>query len=212
MTDDPAFHHPLAGAIDKIEPNARYTADDLALLLGLHRMSVVTLAQAGYLPGEKVSNRTGGGRHYEWAGQAIIEAVGTEPPPLDDEAHHKYSLATLWRWGCGCDDCRAWHYESTRQRRRDQIEKKFPEQTRREVLAAVADGTQVADAAAKVGVSAHQVWGYTRVDEVFAAALDEAGEVLCVDATDSKCGTPGGHRWLKCRGTACRIAKRGGAS
>ncbi|MCC2280867.1 hypothetical protein LKL35_36705 [Streptomyces sp. ET3-23] len=197
--------HPLARVVDRITPNARYRAPDLAELLGLARSSTDTLILSGWFPGAEWERVPGAdGRRRVWTGAALIAAADTDPPALD---HNRYAPSTLWRLGCGCDDCLAWHNADSRDRRRAVADAAFPAQRRRQVLELVAAGKvgSIEEAAALAEVTPGQVFGLARRDEEFRAALDEAAVVLCVGG--DLCGRPRGYR-TGCRGTACRRAHR----
>ncbi|KOU43574.1 hypothetical protein [Streptomyces sp. WM6378] len=61
--------HPLSRVVDRIDPDARYTASDLAAMLGIAKTNVNSLALGGLLPGgvwETISER--GGRRRAWQG------------------------------------------------------------------------------------------------------------------------------------------------
>jgi hypothetical protein len=197
--------HPLARVVDRIDPDARYGTADLAELLGLARSSTSTLALSGWFPGSEWERVPGAhGRRLVWTGAALIAAADTDPPALD---HTRYAPSTLWRLGCGCDDCLAWHNADSLTRRRAAADVVFPEQRRRQVLELVAAGdvATIEEAAARAEVTPGQVFGLARRDDDFRAALDEAAVALCVGG--DQCGRPCGYR-NGCRGTACRRAHR----
>lgn len=195
--------HPLASLVDRIDPAALYRIPDLAELLGLSRSSAMALELSGWFPGsgrERVPGARGVRR--VWTGAALIAAAGIDPPPLD---HGRYAPSTLWRLGCSCDDCLAWHNADTRGRRRAVSDERFPQEKRDQVLELVAAGdvASITEAAKEAGVTAGQVYGLALRDAEFRAALDEAGMALCRGG--DRCGRPAGYR-QGCRGTACRLA------
>ncbi|MGW1617448.1 hypothetical protein ACWCQZ_50995 [Streptomyces sp. NPDC002285] len=145
-----------------------------------------------------------GGRQRVWTGAALMAAADTDPPALD---HSRYAPSTLWRLGCACDGCLAWHNGDSRQRRRAVSDAAFPEQRRRQVLelASAGEVDTIEEAAAQAEVSPGLVFGLARRDDAFRAALDEAAVGLCVGG--DLCGRPNGYR-TGCRGTACRRAHR----
>lgn len=197
------MQHPLAGVVDRIDPDALYRTPDLADLLGLALSSTNTLALSGWFPGAERERVPGAdGVRQVWTGAALIAAAGTDPPPLD---HTRYSPSTLWRLGCGCDTCLAWHNADSRSRRRARSDAAFPEQRRRQVLDLVAAGdvATIEEAAERTGVTPGQVHGLARRDDTFRAALDEAATALCIGG--DRCGRPCGYQ-AGCRGTACRRA------
>lgn len=138
-----------------------------------------------------------------WTGAALIAAAGAEPPPLD---HARYASSTLWRLGCGCDDCLA-------VRRRHPLpaahglRRRIPQQRRREFLELLASGevASLAEATERARVTAGQVLGLASRDDDFRDALDEAGMALC--AGRQRMLRPGGlpQRLLR---TACWRAHR----
>jgi hypothetical protein len=197
--------HPLARVVDRIDPDARYRAADFPELLGLARSSTNTLILSGWFPGAEWERVPGAdGRQRVWTGAALIAAADTDPPALD---HSRYAPSTLWRLGCGCDDCLARHNADSRTRRRAAADAAFPEQRRRQVLELVSAGDvpTIEEAAARAEVTPGQVFGLARRDDDFRAALDEAAVALCVGG--DRCGRPSGYR-QGCRGTMCRRAHR----
>ncbi|MEU9056532.1 hypothetical protein AB0D37_40125 [Streptomyces sp. NPDC048384] len=117
------------------------------------------------------------GTRLVWTGAALIAAADTDPPPLD---HTRYAPSTLWRLGCGCDDCLAWHNADSRERRRVLADAAFPEQRRQQVLELVAAGdvASIEQAAERAQVTPGMVFGLARRDDAFRAALDEAAMAL----------------------------------
>jgi hypothetical protein len=198
------MQHPLAAVVDRIDPDARYRIPDLAELLGLAVSSAGTLGLSGWFPGGSRVSLPHGGGYWVWTGRALIDAADTDPPALD---HDRYSPSTLWRLGCSCDDCLAWHNADTRERRRAAVEAAFTQEQRSRMLEMMAAGdvATVTEAAAEVGVSGGQVYGLARRDAEFRAALEAAGMGLCRGG--DQCGRPIGYR-KGCRGTLCRRAHR----
>jgi hypothetical protein len=196
--------HPLARLADQIDPAGNDTSTDLASLLEVHRSTINTLRSGDYLPGSVMASHRRGGRQRTWTGQALLSALDlTDQPELD---HDLYEPSTLWRLGCRCEECTQTHNADSQERRRRDAEERFPAQRHGEVLALVRARTEVADAATQLGLTAGQVYGPARVDLEFRRELDEAAQSLYVDATDTRCGTSAGYRWMRCRATSCRIA------
>ncbi|MFJ5779986.1 hypothetical protein [Streptomyces sp. NPDC093094] len=101
------MEHPLAHVVDRIDPDARYRIPDVAVLLDLAVTSTQTLTASGWFPCSTFEPRPAPAHSRRvWTGAALIAAADTDPPPLD---HTKYAPSTLWRLGCRCDDCLAWH-------------------------------------------------------------------------------------------------------
>ncbi|MGW6203710.1 hypothetical protein ACWF9B_08700 [Streptomyces sp. NPDC055089] len=197
--------HPLTAVLDRVDPDAEYCVADLAALLRMARNSIHALVAGGWFPGgAQQPIPATGGRRTVWSGAALIAATEADLPPLD---HDRYAPATLWRMGCGCDGCLAWHNADSRTRRRGAADAAFPEQQRRQVLELIAAGdvTSIVEAAERAGVVPGRVFGRACRDADFRATLDEAAAALCVGG--DLCGRPNGYR-TGCRGTACRRAHR----
>ena len=200
--------HPLKSIERQIRAQNLYTVRDLAGLLGVSIQSVRSVHAGGYLPGaawESIPGGRGGGR-YVWRGEQLLAALDLTLDDLPALDHQRYAPATLWRLGCGCEDCSAWHNASTKADRRQQAGERFPPDRREQLLALVAAGTVVKEAAEAVGVRTGQVYGACTTDPEFSRRLDEAGEALCVAASDPQCGSHALYRRRGCRGTACRKA------
>ncbi|MEU9925054.1 hypothetical protein AB0H51_27865 [Streptomyces griseoluteus] len=207
--------HPLAEYADRIDVKADYTTRQLAALLELSLSSVTMMARYGWLPGSRIRPHARGGRQYTWTGKQLLRLAGRSLKVQYD--HERYAPSTLYRVGCRCPVCTAAHSTESQQRRRALAEEAFPEAKRTRLLELVADSTPVKDAAQKVGVSSHQVFGRAVWDADFAEALDEAGWALCVlGQTSPACGTAAAYRGNDsktsprppCRGTWCREHRR----
>lgn len=197
------MEHPLAPIVNQLDPDALYRAADLAQLLAMPVKTIGIIAQGAWLPDTRYERVPGSTiTRKVWTGKALIDASRTEPPDLD---HIRYTPSTLWRLGCACDDCLAWHNADTRDRRRVKSDAAFPKQQRRALLDLIASRqvTTVAEAAEQVGVTHGQVQGLARRDRAFREALDEAAVALCAGL--DHCGRARGYS-LGCRGTACRRA------
>lgn len=112
---------------------------------------------------------------------------------------------TLYRYGVHTQHTVAAKNEASRHYRRGLADAMFGQDARARVLAAVAAGTPLPDAAAAEHVSAAQVHGRARWDTAFRAALDEALEAYSEPYKSRHCGTPTGYR-NNCRCGPCRAA------
>jgi hypothetical protein len=198
------MEHPLARVVGRIDPDARYRTTDVAELLGLAVSSTSSLVLSGWFPGHEWERVPGAaGRRLVWTGAALIAAADTDPPDLD---HNRWARSTTWRLGCGCDDCLAWHNDDSRDRRREEADRLFPEQRREQLLGLIAAGrvSTITEAAEHVGVTPGRVHGMANRDPDFREQLDEAATALCLEL--DRCGRPGGYR-AGCRGTMCRRAQ-----
>jgi len=198
------LHHPLAPVLDRIEPEQTYTTADLSELLDMSTGSIRALTHSGWLPGSKVQPHARGGRRFVWTGQALLEAAEiSELPALD---HDRYHPSTLWRLGCGCHTCLAWHNTTSRKTRRRRAEQALPADLRAKLLRQIRAGTSVKDASLALGTTHHAVYGLARTNDTFARELDDAAQTLCAAPADSRCGTAAGYSNLQCRATHCRRA------
>jgi hypothetical protein len=178
--------------------------------------SVDMMARYGWLPGSRMRSHRRGGRQYTWTGRQLLRLAGRRIKVQYD--HEQFAPTTLYRVGCRCPVCTAAHSVESKERRRALAEEAFPEPKRERLLQLVSGARPVADAAAEVGVSIHQVYGRANWDAAFAERLDESGWSLCVlGESDAACGTASGYRGNAqgssprpaCRGTGCREWRRG---
>lgn len=189
----------------QIAPDGTYTIAVIAALTGVSRSHVTAMHQAGYLPPPARAGRKGGGWRMTWTGRELLAFADTfDPSALEPPDHDVYAPSTCRRLGCRCGRCTAWHNASTRDGRRAR-RPEFGEGQRAALLAAVEDGSALAEAAELVGLSAGAVKGRARTEPEFAARLAEACWSLC--ANPSACGTPGEYR-RGCRGTGCTTWRR----
>jgi hypothetical protein len=191
----------------RVDPDRSYTTHDLASLLGCSVSSVYAAMTAGLLPAQAVPGTgKGRGKPRTWTGAALLDAARRSTEDLPDLDHAARAASTLWRLGCGCDDCLHAHNAETREHRHRHGDRVFPEAARRQLLRMVSAGTPLDQAAAAAGVTRSQVYGRACWDSEFGGALDEAAQALCADPGRSACGTARAYRFLRCRGTACRTA------
>ncbi|MFJ4880161.1 hypothetical protein ACIP93_33805 [Streptomyces sp. NPDC088745] len=207
--------HPLASYASQIDPQEVYTVRAVAALLGMALPSVSGMATYGLLPGGRVRPHARGGRQRVWTGAQLLR-IAKRPVRVQYD-HEKLSPTTLYRVGCRCQVCVAAHSAESLERRRALAEEAFPAEQRQRVLELVETQMPVAEAAEKVGVTLHQVYGRANWDFGFAEALDEAGWSLCVLGQDNpQCSTASGYRGNEggrshrppCRGTGCREWRR----
>ncbi|WP_228984231.1 hypothetical protein [Streptomyces sp. DH12] len=208
--------HPLASYADQIDPQESYTVRRIAALLGMAPTSVSGMATYGLLPGSRTRPHARGGRQRFWTGKQLLR-IAKRPVRVQYD-HARLSPVTLYRVGCRCPACVAAHSAESLERRRALAEEAFTAEQRRRVLELIAAQTPAPEAAEKVGVTLHQVYGRALWDAEFAEELDEAGWSLCVLGQDHpQCSTASGYRGNErgeaarpaCRGTGCREWRRG---
>ena len=81
---------------------------------------------------------------------------------------------TLTRWleGCDCDRCREAQNDATRARGRARAQKRLPVQLRQKLLDAMYSGQPFRTVLRDLGLTSNQVWGLTRTDDDWSAALE----------------------------------------
>jgi hypothetical protein len=83
---------------------------------------------------------------------------------------------TLTRWleGCDCDRCREAQNDAARARGRARAQKRLPAVARQKLLDAIYNGKPFRTVLRDLGLTSNQVWGLTKTDEEWSAALDAA--------------------------------------
>jgi hypothetical protein len=82
--------------------------------------------------------------------------------------------ATLTRWleGCDCDPCRLAMNAATKARGRARAQKRLPVEMRQQLLDAMYSGQPFRAVLRDLGLTSNQVWGLTRTDDDWSAALE----------------------------------------
>jgi hypothetical protein len=83
---------------------------------------------------------------------------------------------TLTRWleGCDCEQCREAQNDAARARFRRRAQERLPIEVRQQVLDAIYAGIRFKTAIRDFGLTANQIWGLTKTDDEWLAALDAA--------------------------------------
>jgi hypothetical protein len=83
---------------------------------------------------------------------------------------------TLTRWleGCDCDGCREAQNEAARARFRRRAQERLPVEKRRQLLDCIYSGKPFRAALTDLGLTSNQVWGLTKTDKEWSAALETA--------------------------------------
>ncbi len=110
-----------------------------------------------------------------------------------------------WRTRCRCAECRTAHNDGSRAHRRRIVDtRQFPPKIRSRVLALIAAGVHITDAAAALKTSQQAIHHYARVHPEWGAELDEA--LFAGRSPDVPHGTETGYRNHRCRCPECRTA------
>jgi hypothetical protein len=97
----------------------------------------------------------------------------------DPQRHRPGSRAahgTMARWnsGCSCARCRQMQSDAARARGRRKAEERLPPVMRQQLLDAIYAGQSFRRVLHDLGLSPNQVWGLTKIDDEWFAALDAA--------------------------------------
>lgn len=121
------------------------------------------------------------------------------PPPSPHGTENR------WRAGCRCSECRTAHNDGSRTFRRRVVDtRRFPPKLRDRLLALIAAGVHITDAAAALRTSQQAIHRYARVHPEWGAELDEA--LMGGRAPEVPHGTEAGYRHHRCRCPECRQA------
>lgn len=105
------------------------------------------------------------------------------------------------------DEARAGHAEAARRLNEAVTRNLLLPAVRTDLLAAVAAGATLDDAARRYGATRQRVTALAQLDAEFADALDEAYRTAA--APDTPHGTSTGYRHYRCRCCDCRVAHHG---
>src|SRR5512133_3633430 len=79
-----------------------------------------------------------------------------------------------WYTGCRCGLCRQAHNDTERARGRAPAQARLPIEVRQKLLHAIYDGQPIRQVLHDLDLSPNQVWGLTKTDDEWSAALEEA--------------------------------------
>ena len=79
-----------------------------------------------------------------------------------------------WHSGCRCDLCYQAHADDQRTRGRAWAQQRLPVEVRQQLLDAIGSGQPFLTVLRDPGLTSNQVWGLTRTDEEWSAALEAA--------------------------------------
>ena len=86
----------------------------------------------------------------------------------------EHGTQARWNNGCSCTVCRRAHSDAERARGRAIAQERFPLEMRRQLLDALYSGQPFRATVRDLGLTPNQVWGLTKTDEEWSAALEAA--------------------------------------
>ena len=103
-----------------------------------------------------------------------LQQIRDETDPQGRRRGPQVPHGTLTRWleGCDCDRCREAQNDAARVRGRARAQKRLPAELRQQLLAAIYAGKPFKTAIRDFGLTSNQVWGLTKTDEDWSAALE----------------------------------------
>jgi len=108
-----------------------------------------------------------------------VEQLRSVRDRTDPQRHRPGSSAahgTMARWnsGCSCARCRQIQSDAARARGRRKAQERLPPEVRQRLLDAIYAGQSFRRALGDLGLTSNQVWGLTKTDKEWLAALDAA--------------------------------------
>jgi hypothetical protein len=110
----------------------------------------------------------------------------------------RHGTSAGWHTGCRCTQCRRAHSDDQRTRGRARAQKRLPFEVRQQLLNAIYSGKPFRTALRELNLTSNQVWGLTKTDEEWSAALEAA--VSAARRDDLRHGTNAAY----VRGCVCR--------
>jgi hypothetical protein len=83
-----------------------------------------------------------------------------------------HGTITRWNAGCSCTQCRQFQSDEARARGRRRAQERLPADVRQQLLDAIYGGQPFRTVLRELGLTSNQVWGLTKTDEEWAAALE----------------------------------------
>jgi hypothetical protein len=110
-----------------------------------------------------------------WTRQQLHQ-IRDETDPQGRRRGPQVPHGTLTRWleGCDCDDCHEAQNEAARARFRRRAQARLPVEKRRQLLDCIYSGKPFRAALTDLGLTSNQVWGLTKTDPEWSAALEAA--------------------------------------
>jgi hypothetical protein len=103
-----------------------------------------------------------------------LHQLRDETDPQGRRRGPQVAHGTLTRWleGCDCDRCREAQNDAARARGRARAQKRLPVELRQKLLDAMHSGQPFRAVLRDLGLTSNQVWGLTRTDDDWSAALE----------------------------------------
>jgi hypothetical protein len=86
----------------------------------------------------------------------------------------RHGTSAGWHSGCRCNPCRAAHAETQKAFGRARAQKRLPAELRQQLLDAIYAGQPFRSVLDDLSLTSNQVWGLTKTDEEWTAALEAA--------------------------------------
>jgi hypothetical protein len=98
----------------------------------------------------------------------------TDPQRHRPGSHAAHGTMARWNSGCSCARCRQIQSDAARARGRRKAQERLPPEMRQQLLDAIYAGQPFRRVLRDLGLSPNQVWGLTKIDDEWSAALDAA--------------------------------------
>jgi hypothetical protein len=98
----------------------------------------------------------------------------TDPEGRRQGTRAAHGTMARWNAGCSCAECRQLQSDEARARGRRKAQDRLPADVRQQLLDAIYRGKPFRESLRELGLTPNQVWGLTRTDEAWSAALEAA--------------------------------------
>jgi hypothetical protein len=98
----------------------------------------------------------------------------TDPEGRRRGTRATHGTITRWNAGCSCSKCRQFQSDEARARGRRSAQERLPAEVRQRLLNGIYAGQPFRSLLRDLGVTPNQVWGLTKTDQEWSAALEDA--------------------------------------
>jgi hypothetical protein len=145
-------------------------------------------------------------RGAPWTVQQLHDVRGlTDPDGRLRASGAAHGTETRWMQGCNCGICCKAKTDAVRGNGRRKAHKRLPVEVRQQLLDAISAGRPFSATARDLGLTTNQVWGLTKTDQHWAAALEAA--LMASRRDDLKHGTNAAYVHV-CVCSDCRAHQR----